>query len=182
MYSASICNQASRRPFANQMSAFRAARGESHGACCTQWPPCFLGKGEHEPGDTASNSLASAWPSMCARQTQIMAPGRFCYSPRPFAISLFQPRLPLYALSLCCALIYLRPPRLCAVEPALQLHRGALSHGKVRATCPRLDLMDQRQLRLLVPRRLQLTICAEGSPYPSLSTRGYFLSTSALLS
>ena len=55
----------------------------SHSACCTQWPPCFLGKGEHEPGDTASNALAPAWPSMCARQAQIMAPGRFCYLPRP---------------------------------------------------------------------------------------------------
>merc|ERR1719272_881356 len=30
--------------------------------------PCFLGKGEHEPDDIASNSLAPAWPSMCARQ------------------------------------------------------------------------------------------------------------------
>ena len=41
------------------------------------------GKGEHESGDTASNALAPAWPSMCARQAQIMAPGRFCYLPRP---------------------------------------------------------------------------------------------------
>ena len=44
-----------------------------------------LGKGEHEPGDTASNALAPAWPSMCARQTQIMTPvdsatrGSHCY-------------------------------------------------------------------------------------------------------
>ena len=36
------------------------------------------------------------------------------------------------------------------------------SDGKARS-CPGLDLMDQRQLRLLVPRRLQLTICAEDS-------------------
>ena len=68
-------------PLAQKAAAeqsFSPTARASHRACCTQWPPCFLGKGEHEPGDTASNSLAPAWPSMCARQTQIMAPIRFC--------------------------------------------------------------------------------------------------------
>eukprot|EP00964_Phaeocystis_antarctica_P004233 scaffold2296_cov88-Phaeocystis_antarctica.AAC.1 len=27
-------------------NAFAPGRA-SHSACCTQWPPCFLGKGEH---------------------------------------------------------------------------------------------------------------------------------------
>ena len=61
-----------------QLSKLCPTARASHSACWTQWPPCFLGKGEHEPGDTTSNSLAPAWPSMCARQTQIMAPIRLC--------------------------------------------------------------------------------------------------------
>ena len=134
-----------------------------------------VGKGEHEPGDTASNALAPAWPSMCARAPDAdHDAGGFCYSRQPaIATSLFQPRLPLCALSLCCALTDLRPPRLSAQWDRLCnciADRSSVSRQGA-GNCPSLDLMDQRQLRLLVPRRLQLTICAEGSPFPSLSTR-----------
>ena len=95
-----------------------------------------VGKGEHEPGDAASKSFAPAWPSVCvrARRRSWRPVKSASYSPRPVAISLFQPRLPLCAL--CCALTYLRPPRLCSVEPALKLHRGALSHGNGRGPLP----------------------------------------------
>ena len=110
----------------------------SHSTCCTQWPPCFLGKGEHEPDDTASNALAPACPFyVCALDADHSAGGFCSLLAAAIAISLFQPRLPLCALSLCCALTDLRPPRLCAVEPALQLHRGALfSRQRLQLTAP----------------------------------------------
>ena len=51
---------------------------------CMQRPPCFLGKGSQATPlatpDNCSNSLAPAWPSMCARQTQIMAPAGYLKS------------------------------------------------------------------------------------------------------
>ena len=56
---------------------------------------------------------------MCARQTQIVAPSRFCYPPRPYAISLFQPRLPL----LMCPLPVLRSYFACARHVSAQWNR-----------------------------------------------------------